>query len=77
MKIREGTLLVLKMPCTYGICFRLCLHLGVHGTQVMSETVDIYLAKLRRLAVLFGGMSEKGLMCAFIAGIPESVEELL
>lgn len=42
-----------------------------------GETVDVYLAELRRLAVLFGGISEKGLTCAFIAGMPESVEELL
>ena len=43
----------------------------------LEETVDVYLAELRRLSVLFGGMSEKGLMCAFIAGTPKSVEELL
>ena len=43
----------------------------------LGETVDVYLVKPWRLAVLFGGMSEKGLTCAFFAGMPESVEELL
>ena len=42
-----------------------------------EETVDVYLAELPRLSVLFGGMSEKGLTCAFIVGMPKSVEELL
>ena len=42
-----------------------------------GETVDIYRIELWRLTVLFEGMSEKGLTCAFIAGMPESVEELL
>ena len=42
-----------------------------------GETVDVYLAKLRRLIVLFGVMSEKGLSYAFIAGMPESAQELL
>ena len=41
-----------------------------------EETVDIYLAELRRLSVLFGGMLEKGLICAFIAGMCKRVEEL-
>ena len=42
-----------------------------------EETVDVYLAKLWRLSVLLGGMSEKGLTCAFIARMPKSIEELL
>ena len=42
-----------------------------------EEAVDVYLAELRRLPVLFGEMSEKGLTCAFIAGMPKSDEELL
>ena len=42
-----------------------------------GETVDVYLAELWKLSVLFGEMSEKGLMCAFIAGMPKSVKELL
>ena len=40
-----------------------------------EETVDKYLAELWRL--WFGRMLEKGLTCAFIAGMPKSVEELL
>ena len=43
----------------------------------LEETVDVYLAELRRHSVLFGGISEKGLMCVYIAGMSKSVEELL
>ena len=43
----------------------------------LEETVEVYLAEQQRLSVQFGGMSEKGLTCAFIAGMPKSVEELL
>ena len=39
------------------------------------ETVDVFLAELRRLAALFGGISDRGLTCAFIAGLPESVRQ--
>lgn len=42
-----------------------------------GESPDVFLAELRRLASLFGGMSEKGLACAFIAGLPESIRRLL
>ena len=36
-----------------------------------GETVDVYLAELRKLATQFGGMTERGLVCAFIAELPE------
>ena len=39
------------------------------------ETVDVFLAELRRLSALFGGISERGLTCAFISGLPESVRQ--
>ena len=39
----------------------------------LEETIDVYLAELQRLSVLFGGMFEKGLMGAFIAGITPSL----
>ena len=42
-----------------------------------GETPDVYLAELRRLASLFGGMSDKALACAFVAGLPEGVRQLL
>lgn len=41
-----------------------------------NESPNVFLAELR-LASLFGGMSEKGLTCAFVAGLPESVRQLL
>ena len=42
-----------------------------------GETVDVYLAELCKLATQFGGMTERGLVCAFIAGLLEYVENLL
>ena len=41
------------------------------------ETVDVYLAELCKLATQFGGTTERGLVCAFIAGLPEHAENLL
>ena len=41
------------------------------------EMVNIFLAELHRLAVLFRSMSEEGLQCAFIAGLPEQAEQLI
>ena len=38
---------------------------------------DVYLAKLRRFASLFGGMSDKALACAFVTGLPEGARQLL
>ena len=42
-----------------------------------GETVDVFLAELRKLATQFGGKTERGFVCAFIAGLPEHVEKLL
>ncbi|KFD69540.1 hypothetical protein M514_18412 [Trichuris suis] len=41
-----------------------------------GEAPDMFLAELRRLASLFGGISVD-LACAFITGLPESVRHLL
>ena len=41
------------------------------------ETVDVFLAELCKLATQFRGMTEQGLVCAFIAGLPEHAEKLL
>ena len=38
-----------------------------------GESPDVYLADLRRLASLFGGIPDKALACAFVAGLPDSV----
>ena len=35
------------------------------------------MAELRRLAVPFGGLSDKMLACAFVVGLPDSVRQLL
>ncbi|XP_003370059.1 conserved hypothetical protein [Trichinella spiralis] len=42
-----------------------------------DESPDVFLAELKRLATLFGGVSEKALACAFVAGLPENVRQLL
>lgn len=42
-----------------------------------GESPDVFLADLWRLASLFGGVPEKAMMCAFVAGLPESVRQLL
>ena len=42
-----------------------------------GETVDVSLVELRKLATQFGGMTEQGLVCAFISGLLEHVEKLL
>ena len=42
-----------------------------------GETVDVFLAELRRLAVPFGGLSDNMLACAFVAGLPDTDKQLL
>lgn len=42
-----------------------------------GESADVFLADLRRLATLFGGMSERGLTCAFVAGLPDAVRHTI
>ena len=42
-----------------------------------GESADVFLADLRRLAALFGGVSDRTLMCAFVAGLPEATRQLI
>uniref|UniRef100_A0A5S6Q4F3 DDE-1 domain-containing protein n=1 Tax=Trichuris muris TaxID=70415 RepID=A0A5S6Q4F3_TRIMR len=42
-----------------------------------GESPDVFLADLWRLASLFGGIPEKAMMCAFVAGLPESFKHKL
>ena len=42
-----------------------------------GESVDVYLGELRRLSVLFGEISDQGLACAFVRGLPDRVKSLL
>ena len=42
-----------------------------------SESADVYLAELRRLSSLFGGIGDTCLGCAFVAGLPEDVRQIL
>ena len=42
-----------------------------------GEAVHVYLADLRRFAGLFGGLSDTGLACAFVAGLPEATRRVL
>ncbi|XP_043234701.1 uncharacterized protein LOC122388023 [Amphibalanus amphitrite] len=41
--------------------------------QASPWTLDIFLAELEQLASLFGGMTEEGISCAFVTGLPDSV----
>lgn len=41
------------------------------------ESVDVYLAELCKLAVLFRGISDHDLACAFVKGLPNHVKPLL
>uniref|UniRef100_A0A5S6Q1R7 Retrotransposon gag domain-containing protein n=1 Tax=Trichuris muris TaxID=70415 RepID=A0A5S6Q1R7_TRIMR len=38
---------------------------------------DVFLGELRRLASLFGGVSETAIGCAFVTGLPEYVQDML
>lgn len=42
-----------------------------------GESVDVYLADLKRLSSLFGCSNEKLMTCAFITGLPDSVKQSL
>lgn len=42
-----------------------------------DESVNMFLADMKKLAGLFGGISEQGLTCGFIAGLPAHVKQLL
>ena len=42
-----------------------------------GESVDVYLADLRRLATLYGGVPDRALACAFIAGLPDTVRSTI
>ena len=42
-----------------------------------GESPDVYLAELRLLADLFGGVPDQALACAFVAGLPDGVRQLL
>lgn len=41
------------------------------------EMVDVYLADLWKLSVLFRGMNDQMLGCAFIAGLLDEISQLL
>lgn len=42
-----------------------------------GESVDVFLAALRKLTNCFGGLPDKALACAFVAGLPESTRQTL
>ena len=43
----------------------------------LGDTFDVFLVELHKLVTQFRGMMEWGLVCAFIAGLPDHVEKLL
>lgn len=42
-----------------------------------GESPDVFLADLRRTAALFGGVSDRQLVCAFVSGLPDSVRHAI
>ena len=42
-----------------------------------SESVDVFLADLRRLSTLFGGVSDRTLACALVAGLPDDIRRAI
>ena len=42
-----------------------------------GETVDVFFAALKKLAVLFGGLPEQTFVYAFVDGLPAWVKQLL
>lgn len=42
-----------------------------------GESVDVFVADLRHLATLFGGVSDSALICAFVAGLPQETRHTL
>lgn len=42
-----------------------------------GESVDVYLADLRRLAALFGRTTNSTMICAFVAGLPDATKNVL
>lgn len=42
-----------------------------------GEAADVFLADLRRLATLFGGLPDRALVCAFVAGLPDTVRQTI
>ena len=42
-----------------------------------GESADVYLADLRRLAELFGGVPDRALSCAFVNGLPDAARQVL
>ena len=42
-----------------------------------GEAVDVYLAELRRLSILIGGLPDRAIACAFVAGLPDKVRRML
>ena len=47
----------------------------VARTLQPGESVDVYLASLRRYATLFGGVTDRQLAAAFVNGLPAAVSE--
>lgn len=39
--------------------------------------MDVFLVELRKLATSLGGLPDKVLSCAFVAGLPDAIRQLL
>ena len=49
----------------------------VHRQLQDNESVDVYAAHLKHISSLFGGLTEEGMTCAFVSGLPDTVKQIL
>ena len=42
-----------------------------------GESPDVFMSDLRHLAVLFGGVPDRALLCAFVSWLPESARQVI
>lgn len=61
----------------WDIHFRPMSNLHLHLQLFSDESVDVYLAELCKLRMLFSGLPDQALMCTFVAGLPDQVKKLL
>lgn len=57
----------------------LCIAYENFSTSTLwpGETMDVYLAAMKKLTILFGGLPERALSYAFLAGLLASVKQIL
>ena len=74
---RDANKILKEVLCTAFAADKYTAHDQIISRKLRAgESVDVFLSDLSRLAQLFGGLSEKGLTYAFVAGLPEGARTL-